>query len=137
MFSIRNEFIRFVIVGGINTFHYYIVYIFFLYLLEIHYFSAHIIGFISSLMGSFFLNTLYTYRVKPTWGAFIRFPLTQLINSITMAVLLFLFVEQLHMNRSIAPMLAVVFTIPLTFILTGRVLKTSCKKKKSYPTYLN
>jgi putative flippase GtrA len=137
MLSIRSEFIRFVIVGGVNTLHYYLIYMFFLHVLGIHYFTAHIIGFISSLIGSFFLNTLYTYKVKPTWGAFIRFPLTQLFNTITTAALLFLLVEQLHMNSSIAPMVAVVFTIPATFILTGRVLKTSCKKKIiSYPTYL-
>lgn len=127
---IRSEFIKFVIVGGINTIHYYLVYMFILHLVGFHYFTAHIIGFVSSLVGSFFLNTLYTYKVKATWAAFLRFPLTQLFNTTATAVILFLLVEQLHINSSFAPMVAVLFTLPATFILTGRVLKQSCKRKK-------
>jgi len=135
---IHSEFIKFVIVGGINTLHYYLVYMLFLHIFEWHYFISHIIGFVSSLMGSFFLNTLYTYKVKPTWGAFLRFPLTQLFNTTATAAFLFLLVELLHISSSIAPMAAVLFTLPITFILTGRVLKPSCKKKKiSYHSSIN
>lgn len=135
MLPIHNEFFKFVIVGVVNTLHYYLLYTFFSHV-GFHYFTAHIIGFISSLIGSFFLNTLYTYKVTPTWSAFIRFPLTQLFNITTTAVLLFILVEQLHLHRNIAPLVAVIFTIPATFIVTGRVLKTSCKKKKNYPAYI-
>lgn len=132
---IRSEFSRFVIVGGINTLHYYLVYLLLLEVLGFHYFTAHTIGFISSLIGSFFLNTLYTYKVKPTWAGFIRFPLTQLFNTAATAVILYLLVEQLSVSSSIAPMAAVLITLPATFILTGRVLKRPCKKPKiSYHT---
>ncbi|MCM3790396.1 GtrA family protein [Domibacillus indicus] len=129
---IPNEFLKFIIVGVINTGHYYAVYILMLHGLGLHFFAAHMIGFLSSLIGSFFLNTLYTYKVKPTWSAFIRFPLTQLFNTGMTAVLLYLFVEQFGMNSSIAPLVAVFFTLPATFILTGRILKKPCKKEKTH-----
>lgn len=129
---IYNEFFKFIIVGGLNTAHYYAVYLIMLHIAGLHFFTAHVIGFISSLIGSFFLNTLYTYKVKPTWAAFIRFPLTQLFNTGMTAVLLFLFVEQLHISSSIAPLAAVLFTLPVTFILTGRILKKPCKKEKTH-----
>ncbi|WP_050182362.1 GtrA family protein [Domibacillus robiginosus] len=128
--SIPNEFLKFIIVGVINTGHYYAVYILMLHVWGLNFFAAHMIGFTSSLIGSFFLNTLYTYKVKPTWSAFVRFPLTQLFNTGMTAVLLYLFVEQFHMNSSIAPLAAVFFTLPVTFILTGRILKKPCKKEK-------
>ncbi|MFC4323766.1 GtrA family protein [Litchfieldia salsa] len=126
----QSELFRFVIVGGINTFHYYVLYLFLLHVVESHYFVAHSIGFLSSLIGSFFLNTTFTYKVKPTWAAFIRYPLTQLFNTSATSLLLFLFIEILQMNSSVAPIIAVLFTLPATFILTGRVLKKSWTREK-------
>jgi putative flippase GtrA len=132
---IRSEFFRFLVTGGVNTLHYYMIYLTLLHFAGFHYFLAHGIGFASSLVGSFFLNTRFTYRVKPTWRAFIRFPLTQLFNSAMTAVILYILVEGLKVSSSLAPILAVAFTLPATFILTGRVLKPSCKKTEaSYQT---
>ncbi|MEN8698690.1 GtrA family protein [Bacillus infantis] len=133
---IRSEFFRFAMTGGVNTLHYYSIYLVLLHWAGFHYFLAHSIGFASSLIGSFFLNTLFTYRVKPTWVAFIRFPLTQLFNTGMTAVILFILVDGLKVSSSLSPVIAVVFTLPATFILTGRVLKTSCKKREAtYQTY--
>ncbi|MFC5591829.1 GtrA family protein [Sporosarcina soli] len=122
---IDREFIRFVLVGGVNTVVYYTVYSLCLHIIEWHYFTAHMLGFAISLVGSFFLNTLFTYKVKPTMTKFLKFPLTQLVNIATSAVLLFLFVSYFQMNSSIAPIVAVIFTIPITFLVTGKVLKTT------------
>lgn len=129
MARIRREFLRFVVVGCVNTLHYYLVYLLFLHVMGVHYFPAHLIGVVSSVIGSYFLNTLYTYKVRPSWETFLRFPLTQLFNMGVTVVLLYLLVEQLHINSSLAPILAVLVTLPATFILTGRMLKTSCKKE--------
>jgi putative flippase GtrA len=126
---ITSEFRRFVFVGVLNTLHYYAIYLLLLEAAGIHYFAAHILGFTSSLIGSFFLNTIYTYKVKPTWRAFITFPVTQLFNSTATAALLYLLVEQLSISRSLAPIAAILITLPVTFILTGRVLKRPCKKQ--------
>lgn len=122
---IDREFIRFILVGGVNTVVYYIVYSLCLHVLHWHYFMAHMMGFAISLVGSFFLNTLFTYKVKPTMTKFLRFPLTQLVNIATSATLLFLLVGYFQMNSSIAPIVAVIFTIPITFLVTGKVLKTT------------
>lgn len=67
MKKFNGEFIRFVIVGVLNTGTYYALYLCGLYLLNWHYIGAHFFGFGISLVGSFFLNTYFTYRVKPTW----------------------------------------------------------------------
>jgi len=121
----KKEFFRFVLVGGVNTLHYYAIYMACLHILGFHYFLSHMIGFLLSLIGSFFLSTLYTYKVKPTWSRFLRFPLTQVFNTLATSALLYIFVELFHLSSSFAPIAAVIFTIPMTFILTGRILKTS------------
>ena len=64
------EIIKFVIVGGINTLDYYLVYLILLKLLHIHYMVSHIIGFIVSFIISYYLNCYFVYRVKPTLEIF-------------------------------------------------------------------
>ncbi|HLR68876.1 GtrA family protein [Virgibacillus alimentarius] len=123
---INNEFTKFIIVGGINTLHYYLIYILCLSVFQLHYFLAHTLGFFVSLVGSFFLNSFFTYKIKPTLRKFLRFPLTQVVNTGLSTVLLFLFVDILRIESSIAPIIAVCFTVPATFITTGKVLKPSC-----------
>lgn len=122
---INHEFTRFIIVGGINTVHYYVIYLLCIHWLHVHYLSAHILGFISSLIGSFFLNAYITYKVKPTLAKFIRFPLTQMVNILASTSLIFVFIDWLQINDSLAPVIAVIFTIPITFFITGRILRSS------------
>lgn len=122
---INHEFTRFIIVGGINTGHYYLIYLLCLQLLHTHYFLAHILGFGSSFIGSFFLNSYITYQVKPTLAKFIRFPLTQVVNILSSTILIFVIIEWLQVSSSLAPLIAVVFTVPITFIVTRRILKPS------------
>lgn len=123
MKRLDTEFTRFVIVGGLNTGNYYLVFLLCHNVLEFHYMLSHIMGFIISLVISFFLNTYFTYKVKPTLAKFLQFPLTQLVNIGVSTSLVFIFVEWLNLNSNIAPLAAVVFTIPVTFIVTGKILK--------------
>lgn len=133
----NKEFFKFVIVGGINTLHYYALYLVLLHMLNLHYFIAHTAAFVSSLIGSYFLNTLYTYGVKPSWKTFIRFPLTQLFNSGVTAVLLVVLVDLFHLSASLAPFAALIITVPVTFIITGRILKPNGKTKTEEPDTIN
>lgn len=123
MHYMNHEFIRFMIVGAINTVNYYVIYLLCLHLVHFHYFLSHAFGFVISLIGSFFLNAYFTYNIKPTFGKFIRFPFTQVVNTLSSTILLFVFIEWLQVNSSYAPLIAVIFTIPITFIMTGRILK--------------
>ncbi|KIL43105.1 GtrA family protein [Jeotgalibacillus campisalis] len=121
----NTEFTRFVVVGGINTLNYYAVFLFFHHLLSLHYMVSHLLGFVISLVVSFFLNSYFTYRVKPTLKKFLQFPITQLVNVAVSSSFVFVFVEWLHINSSLAPLMAVVFTIPVTFVVTGKILKSN------------
>ncbi|WP_281198119.1 GtrA family protein [Staphylococcus felis] len=117
------EIIRFVIVGGINTVNYYIVYLLLLKLLHVHYLISHIVGFVIALVISYFLSCYFVYHVKPTLKKFLAFPLTQVVNMGTQFILLFVFVEFLHINETFAPFIGLVFTIPVTYLLSKFILK--------------
>lgn len=119
------EILKFIIVGGINTLNYYVVYLLLLKLLHIEYMISHITGFIVAFVISYYLNCYFVYRVKPTWRKFISFPITQIVNVSLQTVLLYVFVSCLNLPAEIAPFAGLIITIPITFILSKWILKDS------------
>ncbi|HCW8243062.1 TPA: flippase GtxA [Staphylococcus aureus] len=119
------EILKFIIVGGINTLNYYVVYLLLLKLLHIEYMISHITGFIVAFVISYYLNCYFVYRVKPTWRKFISFPITQIVNVSLQTVLLHVFVSWLNLPAEIAPFAGLIITIPITFILSKWILKDS------------
>ncbi|HII1506651.1 TPA: flippase GtxA [Staphylococcus aureus] len=117
------EILKFIIVGGINTLNYYVVYLLLLKLLHIEYMISHITGFLVAFVISYYLNCYFVYRVKPTWRKFISFPITQIVNVSLQTVLLYVFVSWLNLPAEIAPFAGLVITIPITFVLSKWILK--------------
>lgn len=121
------EILKFIIVGGINTLNYYVVYLLLLKLLHIEYMISHITGFLVAFVISYYLNCYFVYRVKPTWRKFISFPITQIVNVSLQTVLLYVFVSWLNLPAEIAPFAGLVITIPITFVLSKWILKIVIK----------
>ncbi|KOR26069.1 GtrA family protein [Clostridium sp. L74] len=117
------SFLRFGIIGIINTVHYYIWYLLFLYF-NIPYIISHTIAFTLSMIGSYFLNCYFTFKTKPTFKKFIKYPLTTLANYLISTFSLILLVNFFHMSSSIAVLWASILPIPITFLVTKHVLKT-------------
>lgn len=127
--ALNTEFTRFVFVGVINTLSYYSIYLVLHNVFSLPYLLAHIVGFLISLNISFFLNCYVTYRIKPTVKKYLYFPLTQVVNMSVSTALIFIFVEFLQFNSNIAPFAAVLFTIPITFVVSGKILKDTVHPK--------
>jgi putative flippase GtrA len=111
---------KFAVVGVINTGTFYGAYLLLNHWLP--YYPAYVVAFLLSMVGSFFLNTYITYRTKPTWRKFLLFPLTNLTNFVVTSVGVFVLVEMFHVGERIAPLLAAAVAIPVTFVLSRRIL---------------
>lgn len=120
---ISQEFIRFIVVGIINTSNYYISYLFLHATLEYTYMVAHIVGFLISFVISFFLNSYFTFKVRPTLSKFLQFPLTQIFTIVVSSLFIYVFVEYFRIDSTTAPLLSVFITVPFTFMITGKILK--------------
>ncbi|MFF5784341.1 GtrA family protein [Streptomyces sp. NPDC012693] len=111
---------RFALVGGVNTGTFFGCY------LLLHpwmpYFAAYSLAFLLSMVGSFFLNTYFTYRTRPTWKKFALFPLTNVTNYLVQSVGLYALVTWAHMDDRIAPLVAAVVAIPFTYLISQRIL---------------
>ncbi|WP_327252722.1 GtrA family protein [Streptomyces sp. NBC_01244] len=115
-----GQIVRFGLVGGVNTGTFYVLY------LLLHpwmpYFAAYSLAFVLAMVGSFFMNTYFTYRTRPTWKKFLLFPLTNITNFVVQSVGLYALVSWAGMNTKIAPLVAAVVAIPFTFVISRKIL---------------
>ncbi len=118
--GLQAEVARFALVGVVNTLTYYGAYL--LLVLVLPYLVAHVLAFALSMTGSFLLNCLFTYRTRPTWRKFALFPLTVAANFTITTLGVAVLVELLAVDQRLAPLLAAVIAIPLTFLATRAVL---------------
>jgi putative flippase GtrA len=115
---IMGQVVTFAVVGVINTMTYYGLYL--LFLTRLPYLAAHILAFILSMIGSFFLNARFTYRTRPTWRKFLLFPLTNATNFVITTV--GVYVDILHAGSRFAPLLASAAAIPVTFVVSRTIM---------------
>ena len=118
--SIIRHAAKFTVVGFINTGVYYGFYL--LMRMVMPYLAAHILATAIAMVGSFFLNTYWTFRTKPTWKKVAIFPLTYLTIYVVQTVGLAALVEWASMDEVIAPLVAAVVAIPITFLLSRKIL---------------
>ncbi|HEY4455946.1 MAG TPA: GtrA family protein [Pseudonocardiaceae bacterium] len=119
--------LRFAIVGVINTGTFYVLYLLFKKI-SLPYFLAYTVAFILAMIGSYFLNCYFTFKVKPTWKKFLLFPLSNLANYVITSVGLVVLVHALNMNTTIAPLVAAAIAIPITYVVVQYLLVDLHKK---------
>ncbi|MFD4503141.1 GtrA family protein [Streptomyces sp. NPDC058457] len=117
---ISGQIITFALVGVVNTATYYGLYL--LFLMYLPYLAAHILAFLLSMIGSFFLNARFTYRTRPTWRKFLLFPLTNATNFVITTVGVYVIVDMLHGASKFAPLMASAAAIPVTFVVSRWVM---------------
>ncbi|MFJ1750112.1 GtrA family protein [Streptomyces sp. NPDC088116] len=118
--TVRVQMVRFALVGVINTGTYYACYLFLLNRLP--YVVSHVLAFLLSMTGSFFLNSRFTYRIRPTWRKFLLFPLTNAANFVITTTGVYLLVDVLHFSSRYAPLITAAAAVPITFVVSRTIL---------------
>lgn len=125
-----KQFIKFSIIGVSNTLISYGIYMFCLLIFqkwnllpEIDYFVGSVIAFLLSVLWSFYWNDRLTFENKTgerrvKWKVLIK---TYLSYSVTGLILnnifLYLWVDMMDISKNIAPIINLMITVPLNFIL--------------------
>ncbi|WP_028812693.1 GtrA family protein [Streptomyces flavidovirens] len=110
-----RQFAVFAAIGFVNTAVYYAVYA--SLNIWLPYLVAHGVGWAVSIVGSFLLNSYVTLRTKPTWRAFVRYPLSAVANVVGSGILLYVAVSRLGMPENLSALAAGVLVTPLSFLL--------------------
>jgi len=117
----RQEFIRFLLVGATNTLFSYALYLFLITFLT--YFHAYSIAYCLGIVLSYFLNVQFVFKKRVSFKSFLSFPIVYLIQYILGAFMLWLLVENLSISPEFAMIVVILVTIPITFIFSRFVLK--------------
>jgi putative flippase GtrA len=118
--TVQAQMVRFALVGLVNTGTYYGCYLTLLNWLP--YVAAHVIAFGLSMVGSFFLSSYFTYRIRPTWRKFVLFPLTNATNFVVSTSGVYLLVDVAHFSHRYAPLAAAALAVPITFIVSRTIM---------------
>lgn len=116
------QFIKFGIVGLSNTIISYIIYMGLVWL-GVHYLIASIVGFIISVLNSFFWNNRYVFKTQESekrnpWRTLVKTFVSYAGTGLILAnVLLVLWVEVLGLPEWLGPILNLVITVPLNFVV--------------------
>lgn len=117
------EFVKYAIVGCINTADYYLSYLVFMDIFKFAYRISFVLGYVVSILGSYFLNTYFTYKQKPSVKKFLIFPLTFIPNFIIQYLGIILLVDRLNMSSKVAPVITAIVATPITFFVMKYVIK--------------
>lgn len=116
------QFVKFGIVGLSNTLIAYLVYLIAL-LCDFHYLIGSVLGFIISVLNSFYWNNKYVFKdidgekrfvLKTLLKTFMAYAFTGLFLG---NILLVIWVDVIHIPEIVAPIINLLTTIPLNFII--------------------
>ena len=115
------EFARFLFAGAINTGISYAAYL--LLLTFLPYLAAYAISYLLGIVLSYLLLTRFVFRAPPRLSTAVRFPLVYVAQYLLGSAVLALLVEAFDIPASIAAIVAIVVSIPVTFQLSRMVLR--------------
>ncbi|TKJ73431.1 GtrA family protein [Pseudomonas sp. CFBP13508] len=115
------EFIKFLIVGSINTGAGYIFYLAFIQVMAYTY--AYSLSYALSVVVSYVLNARIVFNEPLSLKKLLAFPLVYIVQYITGLCLVYIAVEKLSAPPVLAPLLVVIVTLPLTFLIARLIVK--------------
>lgn len=130
------QFIKFGIVGLSNTIISYGVYVLLTYI-GFQYVLSNVIGFIVSVLNSFYWNNKYVFKKSNNQERNILFALIKTFIAYSTtglflnSIMLVLLVEKLDISKYIAPIFVLIVTIPLNFVI-NKYWSFRNKKKDVY-----
>lgn len=122
--KIHGEFLRFLLVGGIQTGLSYGIFL--LLNAFLPYPIAYSIAYGCGIVLSYFLNVHFVFRQPVSLASFLKFPLVYVVQYLLGLTLLWLFVDRLGLPPSWAMLGVIAITVPVTFLTSRFILKKPC-----------
>lgn len=119
--DLRSTGFKFLVTGSINTGLTYVIYL--LLLLELDYRVAYLLSFVSGIAIALMLNSKFVFRTALTLRKAAGFVAAYCLQLVAGIFILQLLVQQTSLSPAIAPVCAMVFTVPLSFVMSRYALR--------------
>jgi putative flippase GtrA len=116
-----RSFARFLAVGVANTAASYALFV--ALELVLPYLAAYAIAYAAGILLSYVLNTGVVFRVRRRWSTFIRFPLVYVAQFLLGSTIIVVLVEHFALTARVAALLALIVTVPVTYLAARFVLR--------------
>lgn len=115
-----QRWLQFVTGGAINTGFTYLVYLGVNTILS--YQLAYLVAYATGIVFSYCFNAIVVFRVPLSWRGLFSYPIVYLLQYIISALLLGVLIEHLGVGEMTAPLVVVILSIPLTYLMSKYVL---------------
>jgi putative flippase GtrA len=115
---IKNDKIKFVFSGAINTTITYLIYLILLQSYGIQ--PSYTIAYIFGILIAFFLNQTFVFNKKKCKAA-VLFPLVYLAQYFFGVLLLWLFISICGLNSKLGPLIVGILSLPFTYFLSSLI----------------
>ncbi|HWP98126.1 MAG TPA: GtrA family protein [Syntrophomonadaceae bacterium] len=111
----------FLVCGAANTLLTYILYVLFLHLMsyKLSYSLAYVLG----IALSYYLNSRLVFKEPVSLFKFLQYPVVYIVQYLLGIAILYICVDLLAMNKLLAPLVVIVISLPVTFVLSKFIIK--------------
>lgn len=88
-----------------------------------NYNMAYSISYVAGILLSYYLNSVFVFQEKISLRKFIKYPVVYIVQYLINLVLLNILIEYAGLSTKIVPIITIVITIPITFLLTKFIIK--------------
>ncbi len=117
----KNEFVRFVGVGGLNTGVTYGLFV--LLQMALPYQVAYTLVYAFGIVFSYWLNSVFVFQRAMSLRKALQYPVVYGVQYVFGIVLLTVLVDGLSLSPVVAAPIAIVAAIPVTFVLSRTIIK--------------
>ena len=122
----QSRFLRFIVSGVVNTAITYVIYLFLLSVMP--YQAGYTISYLIGILLAFALNRYFVFKQHRGARSIVLFPLVYIVQYLCGMLLLFIWVEALNLSVKLAPLVVVMITIPVTYLLSRYIFLNEQKK---------
>lgn len=115
------SFARFLVSGGVNTLITYVLYLALLQVLP--YRLSYTISFVFGIALAYVINHYFVFQVRRHGARGLLFPFVYAVQYLVGLLVVHTWVALLHWHASLAPLAAIVVTLPVTFLLSKWVFE--------------
>lgn len=113
---VRQDFTKFLVSGGFNTIVTYGLYLVLLSFFP--YTTSYTVSFLVGIVLAYLLNRYFVFNAHNGIKSVLLLPLVYILQYGMSMLVLWFWIEQLSLAAQLAPLAAIVVTVPITFILS-------------------